>query len=115
MGRPPRKEIAVEFTDWKGRTVYLDKQTWRDHIGRLHFDELLKLETLKANFSKPIEVRENKAAQSENAIYNIQCGLKNFLVVAVKVRKFWGARVISTFYASDSADLPKGKVIWKCP
>lgn len=115
VGKPPKKDIAVVLTDWKGRTVYLDKQTWRDHIGRLHFDELLKVETLKENFSQPFEVRENRAAGSENAIYDIKCGHKDFLVVAIKVRKLWGARVISTYYASDIADLPTGKVIWKRP
>jgi hypothetical protein len=81
----------------------------------LHLEELFWIETLKANFSQPIEVRENRGAKSENAIYNIKCGPKDYLVVAIKVRKFWGARVISTFYGSDKDRLPQGKVIWKRP
>ena len=113
MGKPPKKDIALELRDWNGRAVYLDKQTWRDHIGRLHFDEMFLIETLKASFSFPLEVRENRAARSENAIYDIKCGNKDFLVVAVKVRKFWEARVISIYYAADASNLPKGKVIWK--
>jgi len=113
VGKPPRKKIALTFIDWNGRSVYLDKDTFRDHVGRLHFDELLLTETLKRIFSTPIEVRANRNAKSENAIYEVDCCGKEFMVVAIKVRLLWGARVISTYYCSDRDRLPTGEVMWK--
>jgi hypothetical protein len=113
VGKPPRKKIALTLTDWKGRSVYLDKDTFRDHIGRLHIDEALLTETLRSVFSAPIEVRENRNAKSENAIYKVDCCGKEYMVVAIKVRHFWDARVISTYYCSERSRLPQGRVIWK--
>jgi hypothetical protein len=113
VGKPPRKKIALALTDWKGRSVYLDKDTVRDHIALFHIEELLLAETLRSMFSTPFEVRENRNARSENAIYRVDCCGKEYMVVAIKVRPVWNARVISTYYCSERSRLPHGRVIWK--
>jgi len=109
--KPPKSEIAVYLKDWQGKDVYLDKQTIRDHISLFHVDELLVVETLKAQFSRPLEVRFNAAARTENAIYDIPCNGHQHLVVAIEKRPPWHVRLINTYYACSVDRLPKGKLI----
>jgi hypothetical protein len=113
--KPPKNQIAAYFKDWLGRDVYLDKGTARDHVARLHIDALFLMETLKSQFANPLEVRLNALAKTENAVYEIPCGGHGHIVVAIKKRPLWEARLISSYFGCSVERLPKGKVIWKRP
>jgi hypothetical protein len=91
VGRPPKSQIAERFIDWHGREVFLDKETLRDHIRLFHVEELLVIQQLKAKFKSPREVRENRSAGTEVAIYDIACNGKAHLVVAIEKRFPWNA------------------------
>ena len=54
--------------------MFLLKSTLKYHIAAFHYDEVLVVDELKRKLSSPRIVIENRAAGSENAIYDIAVG-----------------------------------------
>jgi len=120
-----QQDIAFQGKDWKGRDVFCDKNTIKNHVARLHPDAALAVDRVKADLADPHYVVECRGAESENAIYSLTVGDHPWVVVAIKsvwvVRKKLGVpkhvRVVSTFYPCTQDDLKKelskGKLILK--
>jgi hypothetical protein len=115
VGKPPKIKIAERFVDWNGQEVHLDRDTIHDHIALFHVEQLLLIQQLKPMFSNPVEVRENRAAKSVVAVYDIPSGTDAFLAVSIKKRFMWKTRLISSIYPCSPPRMPTGKVIWKRP
>jgi hypothetical protein len=110
LRKPPKKDVAAIWRDWKGRDVYLLKQTLREHVTSFHFEESFLLEQLKRIFHEPLYVCWNPGAETENAVYDLPCSGKRWMVVAIRKRQqlsfksFW---IVSTIYAVNEERLPK--------
>ena len=98
--------------DWKGREVLLLKSTLKYHVASFHYDEVLVVDQLKRALHSPRIVIENRAAGSENAIYDIPVGGHPCLLVAIKDRGWMQKRIIVTFHGMKWEDRPKGRVLW---
>jgi hypothetical protein len=112
--RPSKSDIVFSGRDWRGREVVLLKNTLKRHIGYLHFDELLVADTLKSRLSEPLRVIENRAAGSEQAIYDIEVSGHPYLQVNIKYGRTYRGRTVNlivTFYGVDA--FPPGRVIWQ--
>lgn len=95
-----------------GREVLLLKDTLKYHVATFHFEEVLVVEQLKRAFPSPRIVIENRAADSENAIYDIPVGGHQCLLVAIKYRGWPKKRIIVTFHGMSWEDRPRGRVLW---
>ena len=119
------KDIAFQCKDWKGRDVFCDIATVKNHVARLHPEAALAVDRLKACFANPHCVVECRGADSENAIYSLAVGDHPWVLVAIK--SVWVARskiglpkrvrIISTWYSfpedSLQPQMTKGKIIFK--
>jgi hypothetical protein len=123
--RPPlkrlrNKEIVFQTKDWLGRDVFLDKQTYNNHIARLHLEAALAVDRIKTELSRPTYVVYCKAAKSENAILAVPVGDHPWVIVAITTKWITGTlskmRVISTWYSIPNdelvLELDKGPIIW---
>jgi len=106
-----KREIAFRVKDWNGKDVCLLRSTIKNHVARLHYDEVLVIERLKEAFPNPLVVIGNPGAISEQAIYEIAVGGHPYLQVNIKDRGWLKKRLIVTFYGVD--EIPKGRVLWK--
>lgn len=88
------------------------KATLKQHVARLHVDEVLIVDTLRRNFATPRVVIENKGARSEQAIYDIPVGGHPCLLVAIKYRGWLRTHLIVTFYGIEETQIPQGRVLW---
>lgn len=91
--------------------MILLKSTLRNHVGRFHLDELFVLGSLKKLLANPAVVVENRAAKSEQAIYEIPVGGHPYLQVNIKYRGWLKGCLIVTLYGVDA--IPQGKQLWK--
>jgi hypothetical protein len=100
------KDVAFQCKDWKGRDIFCDRVTARNHVARYHLDAALAVDRLKANLASPHFVVECRGADSENGIYSLVVGDHPWLLVAIKLvwvarsrMKVSRVRVISTWYS----------------
>lgn len=115
MTKIPKNEIVFKVRDWHGREVTLLKSVLKNHIARFHIDEILIIQTVRAEFNRPRVVIENTGAHSENAIFNVPCGGHQCILVAIKYRKWmgrWFGNLIATFYGIDESAIPPGRVLY---
>jgi len=119
-----QKDIAFQCKDWKGRDVFCDRTTAKNHVARYHIDAALAVDRLKLSLPSPQYVVECRGAESENAIYSLAVGDHPWLLVAIK--PVWVARsklkvakvrIISTWYSFPeemlAKELAKGRIILK--
>jgi hypothetical protein len=62
-------------------------------------------------FYRPKYVVWNPGAETENAVYDLPCSGKRWMVVAIRTRRLMPCRIVSTIYAVDESRLPDAK--WK--
>lgn len=108
-------DIVCEFRCWQGRRILLYRSTLLNHVLRFHLESAFVLDALKANFSKPICVIENKQNKTLNAFYNIETNGLPFLLVAVKIQKKLRSATgkphfIKTFYGVTK--IPNVPPVW---
>lgn len=113
MGKRP--EIIWEIQCWDNRKVVLYRSTLTEHVLRFHLDSAFVVDALKRNFHLPICVIENRNHGTSNAIYDIQIGGHNWLLVAVKFQGFAKKlarkpNFIKTFYGVSK--IPGGRLLW---
>lgn len=116
------KDVAFQCKDWKGRDVFCDVNTVKNHVARLHPDAALAVDRIKLVFPSPDYVVECRSAKSENAIYAVAIGDHPWVVVAIKT--VWvmrskmrpaQVRLISTWHDFPEEELQtqltKGRII----
>jgi hypothetical protein len=112
LKKPPKKDIAAIWKDWRGRDVYLLKSILRYHVTTYHIEETFVLEQLKAIFHQPVFVARNKNAGSDNAVYDLPCDGKPWMLVAVSYgMPFVHVCSLRTMYAVNNNELPNPS--WK--
>jgi hypothetical protein len=111
LRKPPKKDVAGIWKDWKGKDVYLLKETLRQHVTSFHLEESFILEQVKSIFHEPVYVAWNPGAKSENAVFDLPCSGKRWMLVAVRRHWVMPFRVISTLFAVNEDRLPKNH--WK--